>query len=85
MAPSSGTDNYTTYFDNEKLSDLTIRLGDRCVFVHRIVLCRHLAYFEKLLTHHWLQGKRPQSAILAVSSLTLPTGIRRERDRAARR
>jgi hypothetical protein len=38
------------YFDNPTLSKLTIRLSDRLVHVHRIVLCRGSEYFEKLLT-----------------------------------
>jgi len=38
------------YFDNPTFSDLTIRLSDRVVRVHRIVLCRGSEYFEKLLT-----------------------------------
>ena len=38
------------YFDNPTFSDLTIRLSDRVVHVHRIVLCRGSEYFETLLT-----------------------------------
>jgi hypothetical protein len=38
------------YFDDPTLSDLTIRLCDRVVHVHRIVLCRGSEYFAKLLT-----------------------------------
>lgn len=38
------------YFDNPAFSDLTIRLSDRVVHVHRIVLCRRSEYFETLLT-----------------------------------
>ena len=50
MAPSSGTDDYHKHFFNDPtLSDLTIRLSDRTVYVHRIVLCRRSAYFEKLI------------------------------------
>lgn len=37
------------YFDSPTFSDLTIRLNDRLVHVHRIVLCRGSPYFEKLL------------------------------------
>ena len=50
MAPSSGTDTafHKHYFDDPTLSDLTLRLSDRAVYVHRIVLCRRSAYFEKL-------------------------------------
>lgn len=39
-----------TYFDDPSLSDLTIKLSDRSVHVHRIVLCRGSKYFEKLIT-----------------------------------
>ena len=49
MAPSSGN-VYKDYFDNQTLSDLTLRIGDRQVHVHRIVLSSHSAYFEALLT-----------------------------------
>lgn len=49
MAPSPGA-VYNDYFNNKTLSDLTIRIGDRQVHVHRIVLSSHSAYFNKLLT-----------------------------------
>lgn len=49
MAPPSGN-VYRNYFDNKTLSDLTLRIGDRSIHVHRIVLSSHSAYFEKLLT-----------------------------------
>ena len=51
MEPSSGTDTtfHNHYFNDPTLSDLTIRLSDRTVHVHRIVLCRRSAYFEKLI------------------------------------
>ena len=49
MALSSGA-AYKDYFDNKTLSDLTLRIGDRRVYVHRIVLSSHSAYFNKLLT-----------------------------------
>ena len=45
------------YFDNTTLSDLTIRLDDRAVHVHRIVLCRGSEYFEKLLTSQFMVRK----------------------------
>lgn len=41
---------YKAYFDEPVLSDLTIRLSDRTVHTHRIVLCRGSKYFTKLLT-----------------------------------
>jgi hypothetical protein len=40
---------YKTYFDDPTLSDLTIKLGDRTVQVHRIVLCRVSEHFVLLL------------------------------------
>jgi hypothetical protein len=49
VAPSPGA-VYKDYFDNEKLSDLTIRIGDRRIHVHRLVLSSHSAYFNTLLT-----------------------------------
>ena len=36
------------YFDNPTFSDVTIRLSDRVVHVHRIVLCREFEYLETL-------------------------------------
>lgn len=41
---------YKHYFNNPTLSDLTIRLSDRTVHAHRIVLCRGSQYFTALLT-----------------------------------
>lgn len=44
------SDIFKDYFDDPTLSDLTIRLSDRTVHVHRIVLCRKSEYFNSLLT-----------------------------------
>jgi hypothetical protein len=49
MAPSPDNNIYKAYFNDPTLSDLTIRLSDRNVHVHRIVLCRRFVYFEKLI------------------------------------
>jgi hypothetical protein len=49
MVPSPDNNIYKAYFDDPTLSDLTIRLSDRTVHVHRIVLCRRSLYFEKLI------------------------------------
>jgi hypothetical protein len=49
MAPSS-REVYKDYFDNQTLSDLTLRIGDRRIPVHRIVLSSHSAYFNRLFT-----------------------------------
>jgi hypothetical protein len=38
-----------TYFDDPKMSDLTIILNDRTVPAHAIVLCRGSEYFANLL------------------------------------
>jgi hypothetical protein len=42
-------DIYDTYFDDPKFSDLTIKLSDRTVHVHRVMLCRGSQYFKSLL------------------------------------
>jgi hypothetical protein len=42
-------DLYKSYFDDPTLSDLTLKLSDRTVHVHRIVLCRASEYFTSLL------------------------------------
>jgi hypothetical protein len=53
-ATNEGADDppplHKTYFNDPTLSDLTIKLSDRSVYVHRIVLCRGSEYFDKLLT-----------------------------------
>jgi hypothetical protein len=49
MTTSSSSDTYKAYFNDPTLSDLRIRLGDRTIHVHRIVLCRRSVYFEKLI------------------------------------
>jgi hypothetical protein len=50
---SRASDIFKDYFDDPTLSDLTIRLSDRTVHVHRIVLCRKSEYFNSLLTGHF--------------------------------
>jgi hypothetical protein len=40
---------YKTYFDDPRMSDLKIRLSDRTIQVHRIVLCRASERFASLL------------------------------------
>lgn len=42
-------DIFETYFDDPKFSDLTLKLSDRTVHVHRVVLCRGSEYFKSLL------------------------------------
>jgi hypothetical protein len=54
MAPSTtavarNRDLGNSYFDNSTFSDLTIKLSDRVVHVHRVVLCRGSEYFRSLL------------------------------------
>ena len=41
---------FKTYFDDLKMSDITICLNDRTVFLHKIVLCRGSEYFSNLLS-----------------------------------
>lgn len=38
------------YFNNPKLSDLSIILDDKVIPIHKLVLCRASDYFEKLIT-----------------------------------
>lgn len=65
MAPSSG-DIYKNYFNDSTLSDLTILLSDRKVYVHRIILCRRSKYFNKLI----LNGIKVSEKIIALLSDT---------------
>jgi hypothetical protein len=37
---TSERDIYDTYFDDPIFSDLTIKLSDRTLHVHRVMLCR---------------------------------------------
>lgn len=41
---------FKDHFDDATFSDLTIRLSDRTLKVHRVVLCRQSQYFSTLLT-----------------------------------
>lgn len=71
MAPSPGTDSYHKHFFNDPtLSDLTIRLSDRTVYVHRIVLCRRSAYFEKLILRGFKVSRTNSSHIVALNLLS---------------
>jgi hypothetical protein len=54
MAPSTtivakSRDKVHSYFDDSTFSDLTIKLSDRVVHLHRVVLCRGSEYFRSLL------------------------------------
>jgi hypothetical protein len=49
-----------TYFNDSTLSDLTIKLSDRSVYVHRIILCRGSEYFDKLLTGRFKVNTHPR-------------------------
>lgn len=40
---------FKTYFDDPTSSDLTVKLRDRSLHLHRIVLCRASTYFSDLL------------------------------------
>jgi hypothetical protein len=42
-------DLYNSYFDYPTLSDLTLKLSERTVHAHRIVLCHTSEYFTSLL------------------------------------
>lgn len=54
MGSASLRDFFKDYFNDPTFSDLTIRLSDRTVKVHRIVLCRKSEYFDKLLTGRFM-------------------------------
>lgn len=41
---------YKDFLNNPTLSDITIRLGDKSWYAHRIVLCRGSEYFDNMLT-----------------------------------
>jgi hypothetical protein len=51
---------YKTHFDDTTHSDLTIKLSDRSVHVHRIILCRGSEYFDKLLTGRFKVSTPPR-------------------------
>lgn len=68
MAPSPG-DLYKDYFNDSTLSDLTIRLSDRTVYVHRIVLCRRSKYFNKLILNGFKVSK-PRAVLLENKNLS---------------
>jgi hypothetical protein len=46
---ASSSDLYRSYFDDPALSDLKIKLSDRTLHAHRVVLCRASEYFTSLL------------------------------------
>lgn len=82
---------YKNYFDDPTLSDLTIRLSDRCVYVHRIVLCRNSEYFNKLIltgfkvSHSIVRLFQCLRCDISKLGLTILTGVQPERDRTPRR
>ena len=67
MAPSS-RDIYKNYFNNSTLSDLTIRLSDRTVYVHRIILCSRSKYFNKLILNGFKVSKPVTALYSDISS-----------------
>ena len=71
MTPSPGSDIHKHYFDDPTLSDLTIRLSDRTVHVHRIVLFRRSAYFEKLILGGFKVSRTASHHIIFLSSPSL--------------
>jgi hypothetical protein len=50
---------YKAFLDDPTLSDLTLRLGDRSVYAHRIVLCRGSEYFAHMLTGRFKVSHSP--------------------------
>jgi hypothetical protein len=84
--PNAKPDFYKAFFDDATLSDLTIRLSDRAIQVHRIVLCRRSEYFTKLLTGRFKVCPLLWSLIYRYRvELIYITGDRIQRDRAQRR
>jgi hypothetical protein len=61
MAPSTpivarSRDMVNSHFDDQTFSDLEIKLSDRVVHVHRVVLCRGSEYFTSLPTGSFKVG-----------------------------
>lgn len=44
---------FKAYFDDPAMSDITVKLSDRSLHLHRIVLCRASEYFSSLLTKNF--------------------------------
>jgi len=78
MAPSPG-DIYKTYFNDPTLSDLTILLSDRKVYVHRIILCRRSKYFNRLILNGF------KVSLPAVVALLLNSAYHPSRNPASKR
>ena len=53
---------YKAYFDDPSLSDFTIKLSDRSVHLHRVVLCRGSEYFANLLDGRFQVSLLPRSS-----------------------
>jgi hypothetical protein len=75
-------DLYRSFLDDPTLSDLTLKLDDRTVHVHRIVLCRALEYFTSLLTRSF-QVSLPSNAYYRGTRANLFTGKQLEGSGAA--
>ena len=61
---------YKAFLNDPMLSDVTIRLGDRSLYAHRIVLCRGSEYFARMLTGRFQVSHMPPSTSHKISELT---------------
>jgi len=82
MAPSTTAVAYERdlvdpHFDDPKFSDLTIKLSDRIVHVHRVVLCRGSEYFTSLLA-----GRFHVSCCCPLHTVESETGTNRQNRKA---
>ena len=62
---------YKAFLDDPALSDLTIRLSDRTVYAHRIVLCRGSEYFANMFTGRFQVSQMPTAPTNKARKLTL--------------
>ena len=59
---------YKSFFNDSTLSDLTIRLSDRKVYVHRVVLCGCSKHFNKLILNGFKVSRSKAESHIDISS-----------------